>query len=115
MNHSEHHQRAQRQDPHPWITKIRALWMLVSSVFSIGLAVFVAFGFEFKTPATWLQQNTDAVNKVAESLDKVTGRVDRVEDFFVILARDACNRMTPPQLLVTPQCDEFIVPQRRQR
>jgi len=101
-----------RADKHPVLTRFRNLWIGLSTVAAASTTIFLIFGFDFKTPATWLEANQKATTQLVSRVAEVESRVQVMENILVILARDACNRLTPQQLLVTPQCDIYTFPRR---
>jgi len=104
--------RSRREDKHPVFTKIRNICIGISTVAAAATTLFLAFGFQFKTPASWLDENKQVTERAIIRINAVEDRVEKMEAVMVILARDACSRMTRQQLLVTPQCDQFTFPPR---
>lgn len=103
-----HDSRRRREDKHPLWTKIKSAWIGLSTVAAAATTIFLAFGFEFRTPATWLEENKQATQRAVDRVSKVEDDVRDIKNMMIILSRDACSRMTRQQLLVTPQCDPYI-------
>ena len=101
--------RRRREDKHPTLRKFRDAWIGISTIFAAATTIFLAFGFEFKTPASWLDENKAATQRAVDRVAAVEVDVREIKNVMIILARDACNRMTRQQLLVTPQCDPYTL------
>jgi hypothetical protein len=100
--------RRRREDRHPMLKRIRDVWIGISTILAAATTIFLAFGFEFKTPATWLDDNRRATQQAVDRVSKVEDDVREIKNMMIILSRDACSRMTRQQLLVTPQCDPYV-------
>jgi hypothetical protein len=63
MTDSDEHERPavnirrRRADRHPVLSFLAKTWIGLSTVASVAMAGFLALGFEFKTPASWLEQS----------------------------------------------------------
>lgn len=100
--------RRRREDKHPVLGFLAKAWIGLSTVASISMAGFLALGFEFKTPASWLQQTQVRLQSVETEVAGIKTEARETNELLGILARDACSRFTREQLRVTPKCDQYV-------
>lgn len=104
--------RRRREDKHPLLTLLMKYWQFLSSLATIGIMVFLALGFEFQTPASWIREIK--AEQIAGQ-QRTNVRIEKLEEAHLelvallrILAREACSNFTPAQLRVTPSCDQYV-------
>lgn len=103
-------QRRRREDKHPVMIFIARFWIAISTSASIFMAVFLALGFEFKTPAAWLSAANTRMSLLETRQQEQTEEQKETNRLLRILARDVCSRFTREQLRVTPDCDSYARP-----
>lgn len=111
--------RRRREDKHPLLTLLMKYWQFLSSLATVGIMLFLALGFEFQTPASWIREVK--AEQVAGQR-RTDARIEKLEETHLelvslmrILAREACNNFSPEQLRVTPSCDDYVDPPRSGR
>lgn len=105
------HLRRRREDKHPVMIFIARFWIAISTSASIFMAVFLALGFEFKTPAAWLSSTNARMMLLETRQQEQTEQQKETNRLLRILARDVCSRFTKEQLRISPDCDSYVHPQ----
>lgn len=110
--------RRRREDRYPVLTFLVKTWNILGSIAAFAAFLFLALGFEFQTPASWIRRieivegrRDSLMNQRVRTLEQSTGDIVRV---LRIVGRDVCGRFTDEQLRVTPDCDSLYFPVRPQ-